>query len=82
MLQACSESIFLFNTKVYKQIDGLAMGSPLAPLLANWFVAMIENKLLCDTSVKQPTFYRRYVDDIFAVFRCVEERDAFFRKIE
>ena len=66
---------------MYKQIDGLAMGSPLAPLLANWFVAMIENKLLCDTSVNQPTFYRRYVDDIFAVFRCVDERDAFFEKL-
>ncbi|MEL6805942.1 MAG: hypothetical protein AAFO91_19435, partial [Bacteroidota bacterium] len=34
MLKVCSQSIFLFNEKVFKQIDGVAMGSPLAPLLA------------------------------------------------
>lgn len=78
MLKACSESIFLFNSEVYKQIDGLAMGSPLAPLLANWFVAKVENNLLQNPLIKQPIFYRRYVDDIFAVFHCEDDRDAFF----
>ena len=81
MLKSCSESIFLFNSKVYKQIDGLAMGSPLAPLLANWFVAKIENNILEDPSIKQPKFYRRYVDDIFAVFSCEDDRDAFFQHL-
>ena len=56
------------------------MGSPLAPLLANWFVASIENKILEDTAHSQykPIFYRRYVDDIFAVFRSSVDRDRFF----
>ena len=27
---------FIFNGKFYDQIDGVAMGSPLGPLLANW----------------------------------------------
>ena len=76
MLRACSESIFLYNSKVYKQINGLAMGSPLAPLLANWFVAKVENNLLTNPSIKQPKFNRRYVDDIFAVFHCENDRDA------
>ena len=35
ILNLCSQSVFLYNNKVYKQIDGVAMGSPLAPLLAN-----------------------------------------------
>ena len=29
----------------------------------------------------QPKFYKRYVDDIFAVFNCVEERDAFYKEL-
>ena len=82
MLKACSESIFLFNKKVYKQIDGLAMGSPLAPILANWFVANIEDQILRNPSISQPKFYRRYVDDIFAVFECVQDKNNFFPTFE
>ena len=56
------------------------MGSPLAPLLANWFVARIEEKLLSDEQHKkyQPIIYKRYVDDIFATFKCLEDRNKFF----
>ena len=32
------KKIFLFNGKFYDQIDGIAMGSPLAPVLANLFM--------------------------------------------
>ena len=78
MLKACSENIFLYNGEVYKQIDGLSMGSPLAPILANWFVAKVEDSLLDNPSVKQPKFYRRYVDDIFAVFETEKDRDVFY----
>ena len=81
ILNVCSESVFLYKEKVYKQIDGLSMGSPLAPLLANWFVAKIEKNILEDPSIVQPKFYRRYVDDIFAVFNCVEDRDAFYKEL-
>ena len=81
MLTACSESIFLFDSKVYKQTDGLAMGSPLAPLLANWFVCMVENNVLNNPSISQPIFYRRYVDDVFAIFRSEQDRDLFFNHL-
>ena len=81
MLMACSKSIFLYNNQVYEQIDGLSMGSPLAPILANWFVSKIENAILEDPSIKQPKFYRRYVDDIFAVFHSEEDRDIFFKHL-
>ena len=65
---------------MYKQCDGVAMGSPLAPLLANWFVCKMENKILENKQhhACKPFFYKRYVDDIFAVFRSTDERDAFF----
>ena len=79
ILRTCSRSIFVYNKKLYMQKDGVAMGSPLAPLLADWFVTRIENKILSDSKVLcRPTFYRRYVDDIFAVFKSMEERDEFF----
>ena len=33
-LFAISQAHFIFNSKFYNQIDGVAMGSPLAPVLA------------------------------------------------
>ena len=30
---------FTFNNRIYQQIDGLAMGSPLGPLIANIFMS-------------------------------------------
>ena len=35
---ATSQTLFTFNSKFYNQIDGVAMGSPLAPVLANIFI--------------------------------------------
>ena len=58
----------MFNNKFYKQIDGLAMGSPLRPDLANIFMCSFDNKSLkhCPHSLK-PVFYRWYVDDIIVL---------------
>ena len=41
-LFATSQTHFIFNSKLYSQIDGLAMGSPLAPVLANIFMGSYE----------------------------------------
>ncbi|XP_069992340.1 uncharacterized protein [Penaeus vannamei] len=37
------DSIFVFNNQLYSQIDGVAMGSPLSPTLANAFLYYHEN---------------------------------------
>ena len=37
-----SESLILFNNGYYKQIDGVAMGSPLGPTFANIFLSYYE----------------------------------------
>ena len=39
---ATSKSHFLFEGEIYDQIDGVAMGSPLAPVLANIFMGHYE----------------------------------------
>ena len=39
---ATKESYFVFNEVLYKQIDGVAMGSPLGLTLANAFLCFYE----------------------------------------
>ena len=67
---ATKSSCFLFNGVYYSQLDGVAMGSPLGPTLANLFLAYHEEKWLNDCPVQfKPLYYRRYVDDIFLMFQ-------------
>ena len=71
---AICNSYFIFNNKLYKQIDGVAMGSPLAPTLANLFLSHWEQIWLntCPNNCK-PTFFKRYVDDTFVLFDSPEK---------
>ena len=39
---ALQNNFFNFEGKIYKQIDGVAMGSPLGPTLANEFLCFLE----------------------------------------
>ena len=39
LLLRCSQSYFMFNDILYMQIDGVSMGGPLAPSMANAFLA-------------------------------------------
>ena len=70
LMLATKSSCFLFNGVYYSQLDGVAMGSPLGPTLANLFLAYHEEKWLNDCPVQfKPLYYRRYVDDIFLMFQ-------------
>ena len=75
---ATQESYFIFNDVLYKQKDGVAMGSPLGPTMANVFLSFYEVKWLeqCPKEFK-PVFYRRYVDDIFVLFESAEQLSKF-----
>ncbi|XP_078368996.1 uncharacterized protein LOC144652975 [Oculina patagonica] len=70
-----SNQLFQFNGQLYEQIDGVAMGSPLGPLMANVFMCHLEEKLTCDD--KMPSFYRRYVDDTLARMPSTEAATEF-----
>ena len=73
-----SKTHFLFNGEVYDQVDGVAMGSPLAPILANLFMGHHENKWIENYKGNKPNYYKRYVDDIFAVFYSEDDANKFF----
>ncbi len=58
---AVKDQLFQFDGELYEQIDGVALGSPLGPLLANTFMCSLEEKLQEDGQM--PSYYKRYVDD-------------------
>ena len=63
-------TVFYFNGNYYKLIGGVAMGSPLGPTLTNAFSCHHERKRLRECPVTYaPTFYKRYVDDIFVLLK-------------
>ena len=55
-LFATSQIHFVFNSKFYNHIDGVAMGSPLAPVLANIFMGFYESKWLNEYNLNKPKF--------------------------
>ena len=55
---ATKETFFMFNTKYYKQVDGVAMGSPMNPALANIFMCSFQSKWVRDCpNDLNPVFY-------------------------
>ena len=74
-LFATSQTHFIFNSKFYNQIDGVAMVSPLAPVLPNIFMEFHESSWLNECNLNKPKFYLRYVDNILAPFDI--EQDSF-----
>ena len=79
---AATDCFFIFDEKLYKQKDGVAMGNPLGPTLANAFLAHHEVKWLneCPEAFK-PLIYRRYVDDTFLVFKSPSDVPRFLEYI-
>lgn len=69
-------TIFIFNNIIYKQIKGNPMGSPLSLPLADIVMIGLENNILGSLKI-QPLFYKRYVDNIFAVYSAYVISDFF-----
>ena len=79
LLQLASlDNHFLFDGEIYKQIDGVAMGSPLGPTLAMAFMCYMEELWLADCPLEfKPLFYKRYVDDSFLIFKSRDQIEKF-----
>ena len=63
LLKVTQGTVFSFNNRLYKQIDGCGMGNPLSPVLANIFMAKLEEEIV-EPSASH--LYHRYVDDCFS----------------
>ena len=50
--------------ELYLQMDGIAMGSPLGPLFANFYAGNLEENVF-NNHFQKPHIYTRYVDEIF-----------------
>ncbi|XP_076068425.1 uncharacterized protein LOC143040868 [Oratosquilla oratoria] len=67
LLEICTKEAPFYcpRGQLYKQIDGVAMGSPLGVLFANFFMGMAEREVFSTT--RKPPIYTRYVDNILVL---------------
>ncbi|CAF1689919.1 unnamed protein product [Adineta ricciae] len=71
---------FLFNDKYYDQCDGVSMGTPLAAVFAEVFMADFEDKHLptiLNNKTSKLLAWCRYVDDTFTIVKCDAKEDVF-----
>ena len=62
LLYLCTKNAyFTLNIKTYVQVDGVAIGSPHGPVLANIFMVELEQNI--STLSKDTSLWKRYVDD-------------------
>ena len=81
LILLCTHNVqFLFDNKLFFQKDGVAMGSPLGPILADIFMGYVEN-FLCVQDSSSPRHYFRFVDDTFCAFNNVNEALCYLEKI-
>ena len=59
---------FIFNSKIYIQQFGTAIGTKLAPVFANLFMGRLEKNILRDWKGRPPEMWKRYIDDIFTIW--------------
>ena len=59
---------FTFNNETYIQVEGVAMGSPLGPVLANIFGVELDTSVIPNLSNKVK-LRKRFVDDKFCLAR-------------
>ena len=69
LLTLCLEdTTFKFRDKFYRMTDGLAMGSPVSPIVANIFMDDLERNALV-TMKDRPRLWLRYVDDVLSIVK-------------
>ena len=63
LVEVCLNSTFFtFRKDFYEQVEGIAMGSPLSPIVANIYMEMFEKRAL-ELSPLKPKRWKRHVDD-------------------
>ena len=63
LLLLCTKNVhFFYDNKLYSQKDGVAMRSPLGPVIAGIFTVDLERNVIPKLSIHMTT-WKRYVDD-------------------
>ena len=64
-------SLMTFDKEYFQQIFGIIMGTNLAPILANLYLAMLQEELkkkcVHDKKLKWPVLFQRFIDDGFGI---------------
>ena len=85
-----NNNIIEFNNEYYLQISGTAMGTPFAVMYACIFLAELEHELHTilvnlqkyDPHLYLPLLLRRFVDDIFGIFRNRHSAQVYLKEYE
>jgi hypothetical protein len=82
LAEVCLHSTFFsYQGEFYEQTSGVAMGSPLSPIVANIFMEHFEKKSL-DTYPLKPLRWKRFVDDTNVLWpHGKEELEKFFQHL-
>ena len=69
LITLCTKNVpFTFNNEIYQQRDGVAMGSPLRPVLAGIIMVKLENSIFSKLN-SQLGFCKRDVDDTLTIVK-------------
>ena len=81
LTQVLKFNVFEFDLKLFIQKIGTAMGTRLAPVFANIFMAMIDKMIQAIEECRMfIAFYKRFIDDIFIIWTGTEEEFLRFMK--
>ena len=82
LLECCTKEAPFTCPKghLYQQVDGVAMGSPLGVLFANFFMGSVENETFA--VIEKPNIYCRYIDDIFIKVNNEEEMEILRSRLQ
>ena len=75
ILEFClKNTYFSFQDQFYEQVEGVAMGSSVSPIIANLYMEYLEQKAF-STAPQPPRFWCRFVDDTFVIHKEVNKQD-------
>ena len=76
LLYLCTKNVhFSFSNEIYMQNDGVTIGFPLGPVLANIFMVELERTIIPSFSDKIK-LWKRYVDDTSTFVKTDEIKDV------
>ena len=63
-----STTYFTFRGEIFSQCFGIAMGSPVSPLVANFYMEWLEGEANTKAALHiRPRLWKIYVDDVLAI---------------